>query len=90
MNPYLNFHRPCGFATIEVGPKGKRKRIYRLEDYRTPYEKLTTLANWKQYLKPGISAEFLQAQAQKCSDTEAAKAMQKARLAMLAQSRQKR
>jgi len=90
LNPYLNFHRPCGFATIEIGAKGKRKRIYRLEDYRTPYEKLTTLSNWKQYLKPGVSAEFLQTQAQKCSDTEAAKAMQNAKLAMLAQTRQKR
>jgi hypothetical protein len=28
-NPYLNFHRPCGFATIEVNQRGKRHRHYR-------------------------------------------------------------
>ena len=22
-NPYLNFHRPCGFATVTVDEKGK-------------------------------------------------------------------
>ena len=36
-NPYLNYHRPCGFATLEVSDNGKRRRRYRLEDYRTPY-----------------------------------------------------
>ena len=29
-NPYLNFHRPCGFATVEVMDNGKRRRHYRL------------------------------------------------------------
>ena len=38
-NPYLNYHRPCGFATIEVKDNGKRRRHYRPNDYRTPYEK---------------------------------------------------
>ncbi len=35
-NPYLNYHRPCGFATIEVKDNGKRRRHYRPDDYRTP------------------------------------------------------
>ena len=39
-NPYLNYHRPCGFATVELNEQGKRRRHYRLGDYRTPYEKL--------------------------------------------------
>ena len=34
-NSYLNYHRPCGFATVEVGDNGKRRRRYRLQDYRT-------------------------------------------------------
>ena len=25
-NSYLNYHRPCGFATVEVGDNGKRRR----------------------------------------------------------------
>jgi hypothetical protein len=29
LNPYLNFHRPCGFATVSVDAKGKRKREYK-------------------------------------------------------------
>ncbi len=24
-NPYLNFHRPCGFATVELMDNGKRR-----------------------------------------------------------------
>ena len=35
-NPYLNYHRPCGFTTVEVSDQGKRRRRYRLADYRTP------------------------------------------------------
>jgi transposase InsO family protein len=45
-NSYLNYHRPCGFATIRVLPKGKRQRRYPVEDYRTPYEKLVSLSKW--------------------------------------------
>jgi len=41
-NPYLNFRRPCGCATIVTNQRGKRKRSYRHKDYRTPYEKLTS------------------------------------------------
>jgi hypothetical protein len=26
LNPYLNFHRPCGFATVSLDAKGKRER----------------------------------------------------------------
>ena len=36
-NPYLHFHRPCGFATVEVSEQGKRRRYYRLGDYRAPF-----------------------------------------------------
>lgn len=35
-NPYLNFHRPCGYATVVTNVRGKRKRTYRPKDYRTP------------------------------------------------------
>ena len=53
-NPYLNFHKPCGFATITIDAKGKQKKTYKKENYMTPYEKLISLPNFKKYLKPGI------------------------------------
>lgn len=42
-----------------------------------------SLKAWQQYLKPGIAAALLRAQAMKLSDTEAAKLMQKAKLGIL-------
>lgn len=89
-NSYLNYHRPCGFATLEIGALGKRRRFYPAEDYRTPYEKLVSLPDWNQYLKPGITAEFLLRQATRMSDTEAALRMQKAKLILLAKCRRSR
>jgi hypothetical protein len=89
-NPYLNFHRPCGFATVELLKRGKKKRTYKAEDYRTPYEKLVSLPGWEQSLKPGLTVEFLHGQAQKMSDTEAAQRMQKAKQSLLANSRKSR
>jgi hypothetical protein len=87
LNPYLNFHRPCGFATIQAGARGRRKRIYPADDYRTPFEKLTSLAKWESFLKPGLDAEQLQRTSRRLSDTEAARKMQKAKHALLAISR---
>jgi len=89
LNPYLNYHRPCGFAVIELGARGKQRRIYRTEDYRTPYEKLTSLPNWPQYLKAGLRPAVLQQQASQMSDTEAARRMKKAKLTLLEQCRGK-
>lgn len=83
LNPYLNFHRPCGFARIQTDRRGKQKRVYRHQDYQTPYEKLCSLANWQHYLKPGVQPDPLQRQAQRVSDTQAAQQMQKAKLALL-------
>jgi hypothetical protein len=88
MNPYLNFHRPCGYATVTTNSRGKRKRRYRHKDYRTPYEKLWSLPEWDRSLKQGITVEMLQGQAAARSDTEAARRMQKAKLELLARCRQ--
>jgi len=89
-NPYLNFHRPCGYATVTTNARGKRKRTYRHKDYRTPYEKLRSLPEWEKCLKSGITAESLQNKAAAMSDTEAARRMQKAKLALLARCRKTR
>lgn len=90
LNPYLNFHRPCGYATVTTNLRGKRKRTYRHKDYRTPYEKLTSLPEWEKCLKKGITPEMLPRQAAARSDTEAARRMQKAKVELLARCRQPR
>jgi len=89
LNPYLNYHRPCGFAVVELGARGKKKRIYRTEDYQTPYEKLTSLSDWQQYLKEGLRPAALEQQAGQMGDTEAARRMKKAKLALLEKCRGK-
>lgn len=82
-NPYLNYHRPCGFATVRITARGQRQRRYRPDDYRTPYEKLLSLPRWEQFLKPAVTAARLAAQAARRSDTEAAQQMQRAKATML-------
>ena len=89
-NPYLNFHRPCGFATVTRDRRGRRQRRYRAEDYQTPYEKLTSLADWQKHLKPGVKAEQMAGESKRMSDTEAAQRMQKEKLALLASCRTER
>ena len=86
-NPYLNHHRPCGFATIEQADNGRRRRHYRLDDYRTPYEKLLSLDQWETHLKEGISAAALEQQTRRFSDTECALRMQAAKRKLLAACR---
>ena len=88
-HPYLNYHRPCGFATVQITARGQRKRRYPANDYRTPYEKLLSLLDWKQFLKPAVTAQMLHGQATRHSDTEAARQMQKAKWAVLAQDQRR-
>jgi len=79
MNPYLNFHRPSGFATKVFDPKkqGKYKNVYKT--YLTPFEKLQSLEQPEQYLVPGMTMMLLTQFAKQLSDTEAAEQMQKAK-----------
>ena len=67
-NPYLNFHRPCGFPTIEVDDKGRKKRIY--HSYLPPYEALKGITEGHKFLKPNISFEKLDKIAYRYSDNE--------------------
>ena len=77
-NEYLNYHRPCAFA-IEIADakkKGKIRKVYRQQDYQTPYEKLKSLENAEQYLKKGITFEQLHKMAIRITDNEMAKLVQ--------------
>jgi transposase InsO family protein len=77
-NPYLNFHRPCGFATETVDNKGKIKKKY--ETYLTPFEKLKAFERPEKLLKKGVLLEDLEKIARSHSDTEYAKLMQQKKL----------
>jgi hypothetical protein len=87
-NPYLNFHRPCGVAEEVVNGKGQVKRRYRW--YATPWEILRQLPGVAGCLKPGVTIESLERQAQAQSDTEAALAMQAAKYRLFAGFAQRR
>jgi hypothetical protein len=82
-NPYLNYHRPCGFAQIRCDERGRRRRFYRAEDYATPYEKLRSLPQAHRYLKDGLRWELLDRFAYALSDTEAARRMMHAKAELL-------
>lgn len=83
MNPYLNFHRPCGFATVSFDARGKRKRTYKLADYATPLQKLKSLPKAADYLKNGITFDYLDGLAGAMSDTEFARTMNAAKAQLL-------
>jgi len=72
-NPYLNFHRPCAYSTIETDARGKKKKVYNL--YQTPYEFLKNLPQAASFLKPGITFEQLDKIAYSHSDNEFARIM---------------
>ena len=87
LNPYLNFHRPCGFATLVDGKRGRLRRVYKHDDYRTPFEKLRMLPGWTKTLKPGITAAFLDHRASLHTDLAAAQNMHNALTTLLAKCR---
>jgi len=72
LTPYLNFHRPCFFAHITLDDKGRQRRCYRYENMNTPYEKLKSLRNAADHLKPGVSFQILDKTATALTDTQAA------------------
>ncbi|MGH8546612.1 MAG: integrase [Gammaproteobacteria bacterium] len=79
LNPYVNFHRPCFFAESVVDKKGKIRKRYRLKDMMTPYEKLKSLPQAADYLKPGVTFAQLDQLATAISDNEAAQRLNEAR-----------
>lgn len=82
-NTYLNYHRPCGFATTTVDHKGKEKKRYLASGYATPYQKLRSLPNADTYLKPGMTFTQLDCIEAAMSDTVYAERMSKAKYVML-------
>jgi transposase InsO family protein len=81
LNPFLNFHRPCLFATEVADAKkpGRIKRVYRPKDAMTPLDKLASLPEAAKYLRQGVTLEDLQQLARALSDVQAAQELSEAR-----------
>jgi transposase InsO family protein len=84
LNPFLNFHRPCLFATEVADPKkpGRIKRVYRPQDVMTPLDKLASLPEAQMYLREGITLEHLHQLARALTDVQAAEELNEARAAL--------
>lgn len=76
-NPYLNYHRPCGYATVTTDHRGKEHKVY--QTYQTPFERLKTHLNGLDLLKPGMTWHALDQLASQMSDTVFAQRMQQAK-----------
>lgn len=84
LNPFLNFHRPCLFATDVADAKkpGRIKRVYRPKDAMTPLDKLASLPEAATFLREDITLEDLHALAHALTDIQAAEELNEARLAL--------
>lgn len=79
LNPFVNFHRPCAFASEIIDAKGKIRKVYKQEDYQTPLNKFLSIENCEKYLKKDVTIEKLKNIAMKKSHFEAAEETKKAR-----------
>lgn len=91
LNPFLNFHRPCLFATDVADPKkpGRIKRVYRAKDAMTPLDKLASLPEAATFLREGMTFEDLHALARALTDVQAAEELNEARNALFRRVPQK-
>ena len=83
LNPYLFFHRQCGFATDTIDAHGKIAKVY--EIYLTPCEKLLSIKNIGTHLKPETTIELLKKKMREKNHLAAAQEMQEAKKQLFAQ-----
>jgi transposase InsO family protein len=81
LNPLLNLHRPCLFATElpDAAKPGRTRKVYRPCDAMTPLEKLASLPEAAAFLREDVSLPALQAQARGKTDLQAARELNQAR-----------
>ena len=84
LNPLLNLHRPCLFATDKPDPDkpGRIKRVYLPKNAMTPLDKLASLPEAATFLREGVTLEDLHALALALTDVQAAEELNEARLAL--------
>lgn len=90
LTPYLNFHRPCYFAVDTVDTRGRIRKTYPTDQIMTPWQRLCSIPDFEQHLKPGVTAQSLSRIAMAMTDTQAAQALQDMRRALFASLRRKR
>src|ERR1017187_5217291 len=82
LQPYLNFHRPCGVPERVINAKGKEQKRYRW--YATPWEILRQLPGVAGYLKGDLTIQEMEGWARRQTDMQAATAMQAAKRKLFA------
>jgi transposase InsO family protein len=84
LNPFLNFHQPCLFATELPDPKkpGRIKRVYWAKGAMTPLDKLASLPEATKFLRAGVTLQELQTLARAITDVQAAEELNEARQAL--------
>jgi len=84
LNPYLNFHRPCLFATdvLDKNKPGRIKRVYRPGNVMTPLDKLASMPEAAKHLRKNITFEHLYQLAHALTDVQAAEELNEARAAL--------
>ena len=55
LSPFLNYDRPCLFPVDIRDARGRIKKRYPHDQVTTPYEKLKSLPDAAQFLRPGLS-----------------------------------
>ena len=80
LNAFNNFHRKCAFPAEIIDARGKIKKVYK--DYHTPVEKLLLIPDVEKFLKRGVTVASLRHKQTAKSHFDAAKEMQKARMAL--------
>ncbi len=89
LNPFLNFHRPCAFATDEIDTRGKVRKKYRVDDYKIPVDRLLSIVGVEKYLKDGVTISELKKKKLTQSHFEAAEEVSEARERLFATMRKK-
>jgi hypothetical protein len=85
LNAYVNFHgprptsRPRYFAVEEIDAKGQIRKTYSHDQIMTPWERPKNTLMYENYLKPGITTDSLEHDANTLSDNDAASKVQQAR-----------
>jgi hypothetical protein len=83
LNPDLNFHRPCGFATVSLDARGKRRTRYKREDSASHSSTLSASRTASHLPEKNTSFAQLAQMAGKMSDTEWVRKLVAAKAQML-------
>ena len=89
-NPYLNYHRPCGFATVETASNGKRRRRYPAGGLPHAVRKVAFARQGGELLEAGDHGGVSGAASGRMSDTECALRMQRRKRELLDHCRTRR